>query len=635
MYKTSMLPLILQLRGHAAGANRLLLHTVTFASNGPRMAPITNTALLLLLAAAGAHAAATPAHSNRGPSSSCKAYPGVAGWPSADAWRGLNKTVGGRLLRPTTTLPGGVCHAGQPNYDEARCASVAEQWETSEFHLADPVSIMSNVFTNYTCLPDPSMPCSGAGYPAYVINVTSSADVKAGVDFARRNNVRLNVKSSGHDFLGRSNAPGTLSLWTHHLDSSIQYHADQFTLASGRTFHGNSATFGSAAIMWDIYAALDQHGQTIVGGGSKTVSAGGYVTGGGHSILSPRYGLAADQVIEMEVVTADGKIQKVNQDQNPDLFWALGGGGGSTFGVVTSFTVKTVPSPKMTVAQFVAFTVPDSPILSDLLGYVGAQSPALMDAGLSGYDIISRNFSNPAPGIPGLPSYLAGFQGRLALLDDTADTVAALFKPINDTIHQRWPGGQAGFFYSTTEYASFFAFFAANADTESVGDNKYLVSRLLDRDALTSDEKALGEALLSGTGPGGLSTFFLVGGKGVQEAKPAGGGSNAVNSHWRSAYVHTITAAQGVPFDKAATDRNLKALEEAWAPVRKISPSSGAYLNEASIFEPNFQDSFWGTNYPRLAQIKTKVDPHDVFWCTPCVGNERWHQLENGQLCRV
>ncbi|KAM3504341.1 hypothetical protein MY10362_003613 [Beauveria mimosiformis] len=618
------------------------------------MASVTNTALLLL-AATGAHATATRAHSSRAPppppSSSCKAYPGVAGWPSADAWRGLNKTVSGRLLRPATALPGGVCHAGQPNYDEARCASVAEQWETSEFHLADPVSVMSNEFTNYTCLPDPSMPCSAAGYPAYVINVTSSADVKAGVDFARRNNVRLNIKSSGHDFLGRSNAPGTLSLWTHHLDSSIQYHAGHFALASGRTFHGNSATFGSAAIMWDIYAALDRHGQTIVGGGSKTVSAGGYITGGGHSILSPRYGLAADQVIEMEVVTADGKIQKVNQDQNPDLFWALRGGGGSTFGVVTSFTVKTVPSPKMTVAQFVAFTVPDSPILSDLLGYMGAQSPALMNAGLSGYDLISRSFSNPAPpGIPGLPDHLAGFRGRLALLDDDtrgADTVAALLKPINDTIHRRWAGAgaannnnnnnnnnKAGFFYSTTEYASFLAFFAANADTESVGDNKYLVSRLLDRDALTSDEKALGEALLAGTGPGGLSTFFLVGGKGVQEAKPAGG-SNAVNSHWRNAYVHTITATQGVPFDKAATDRNLKELEEAWAPVRKISPSSGAYLNEASIFEPNFQDSFWGTNYPRLAQIKSKVDPHDVFWCAPCVGNENWRQLENGQLCRV
>ncbi|ATY62592.1 FAD-type 2 [Cordyceps militaris] len=578
------------------------------------MASITRTALLLL-ATVSAQAASAPDGGARSPS--CKAYPGTHGWPSADAWRGLNTTVRGRLLRPTT-LPGGVCHAGQPNYDAARCATVAKQWETSEFHLADPVSVMSNQFTNYTCLPDPDTPCSAAGYPAYVIDVTSSADVKAGVDFARQKNVRLNVKSSGHDFLGRSNAPGTLSLWMRHL-SSIEYHPGQFGLASGRTLQGNAVTFGSAAIMWDIYEALDQYGQTVVGGGSKTVSAGGYITGGGHSILSPRYGLAADQVIEMEVVTADGRIQKVNQDQNTDLFWALRGGGGSTFGVVTSFTVKTVPSPKMTVAQFIAFTVPDAPFLSDLLGVVGAHSPALMNGGMSGYNIVNRNFSNPTPG-SGLPDYLAGFQGRLAVLDDPqADaTIAALFKPISDTINQRWPG-QAGFFSSNIKYASFLEFFAANADTETVGDNKYLVSRLLNQEAF-EDPKALGEALLSGTGPYGFSPFFLVGGRGVHEARPAGG-SNAVNSHWRSAYVHTITATQGVPFDKTATDKKLKELDEAWAP--------------ASIFEPDFHESFWGTNYPRLAQIKSKVDPNDVFWCTPCVGDEHWRQLESGQLCRV
>ncbi|XWX01146.1 hypothetical protein V2A60_009171 [Cordyceps javanica] len=593
------------------------------------MASITNTAVLLLAAAQLRSVAAAPDHQPRG--ALCKAYPGVQGWPAADAWSGLNKTVNGQLLRPTE-LPGGACHKGQPNYDESQCATIAKEWETSEFHLADPVSVMSNEFTNYTCLPDPKMPCSAAGYPAYVIKVTSSADVKAGVDFARNNNVRLNVKSSGHDFLGRSNAPGTLSLWTHHL-SNIEYHPTQFKLASGRTLQGNSVTFGSGAIMWDIYQALDKYGQTVVGGGSKTVSAGGYITGGGHSILSPRYGLAADQVIEMEVVTADGRIQKVNQDQNPDLFWALRGGGGSTFGVVTSFTVKTVPSPKMTVAQFVAFTVPEAPFLGDLLGVVGAETPTLMDGGLSGYNIVSRNFSNPAPG-SGLPDNLAGFQGRLAVLDDpnANETIAKLFKPINDTINQRWPG-KAGFFSSNTEYKSFLDFFAVNADTETVGDNKYLISRLLHRESL-NDSKALGAALLSGTGPLGFSTFFLVGGKGVQEAKPAGG-SNAVNSHWRGAYVHTITATQGVPFDKETTDKNLKELEKAWAPVRLISPSSGAYINEASIFEPDFHDSFWGTNYPRLAQIKSRVDPHDVFWCTPCVGNEHWHQLDSGQLCRV
>lgn len=199
--------------------------------------------------------------------------------------------------------------------------------------------------------------------------------------------------------------------------------------------------------------------------------------------------------------------------------------------------MKTVPTPKMSVFQFFAFTVPQAPFLADLMGYIGAETPRLMDAGMAGYNIVSRNFSNPAPG-SGLPDFLAGFQGRMALLDtnNAEAEIAKLVKPINDTLNQRWPG-KAGLFGTTTNYVSFLDFFKANFDTEEVGDNKYLVSRLLDQEAF-KDPKALGEALLSGTGPVGFSTFFLVGGKGVQEAKPVGG-SNAVNSHWRSTFVHT------------------------------------------------------------------------------------------------
>lgn len=77
--------------------------------------------------------------------------------------------------------------------------------------------------------------------------------------------------------------------------------------------------------MIDLYTAADQQGRTVVGGGGKTVSLGGFITGGGHSILSPHYGLAADNVLQMEVVTPNGKILTVNEDQNSDLFWALRG----------------------------------------------------------------------------------------------------------------------------------------------------------------------------------------------------------------------------------------------------------------------------------------------------------------------
>ena len=142
---------------------------------------MTNGNIALLLLAASSAAVAAPEHGGR---AGCKAYPGTPAWPRDDAWSALKEAVGGRLIKPTI-LPGGVCHQGQPNYDESKCAAVAKEWTTSEFHLEDPISVMSNAFTNYTCLPDTSLPCSPSGYPAYVVNVTSAEDVKAGVDFGK------------------------------------------------------------------------------------------------------------------------------------------------------------------------------------------------------------------------------------------------------------------------------------------------------------------------------------------------------------------------------------------------------------------------------------------------------------------
>lgn len=69
--------------------------------------------------------------------------------------------------------------------------------------------------------------------------------------------------------------------------------------------------------------------------------------------------------------------------------------------------------------------------------------------------------------------------------------------------------------------------------------------------------------------------------------------------------------------------------------LRTLAPNSGAYVNEASPSEPNWQQAFWGANYGRLAQIKKTVDPNDVFWCHPCVGNEGWEEDGKGGLCRV
>ena len=130
----------------------------------------------------------------------CKSTPNDPSWPAIDRWNHLNESLSGRLLRPAP--PALDCHSSQPA-DEALCAEIKTAWYTFPFHQNNPVSTAWNNMNNDSCLPDASAPCSGEGYPVYVVNASSAYDIKLAIDFARENNLRLNVKASGHDYLKR------------------------------------------------------------------------------------------------------------------------------------------------------------------------------------------------------------------------------------------------------------------------------------------------------------------------------------------------------------------------------------------------------------------------------------------------
>jgi hypothetical protein len=130
----------------------------------------------------------------------CKTTPNDAAWPSISQWDALNQTLFGRLLHPLP--PALACHSSDPGSNDT-CADITAAWSSFTFHQNNPISVAWNNMNNDSCLPDPSAPCSGLGYPVYVVNASSTNDVKLSVDFARENNVRLNVKASGHDYLKR------------------------------------------------------------------------------------------------------------------------------------------------------------------------------------------------------------------------------------------------------------------------------------------------------------------------------------------------------------------------------------------------------------------------------------------------
>ena len=182
---------------------------------------------------------------------------------------------------------------------------------------------------------------------AYAVLAASSADVAAAVNFAREHHVRLVVKGGGHSYIGDSNAPDSLLIWTRPNMQDIELH-DSFVPqgAAGLVEPEAAVSVGAGAIWMDAYNAVTTiAGRYVQGGGCTTVGVAGLMQGGGFGSFSKGFGTAAANLLEAEVVTADGTVRVANAVQNPDLFWALKGGGGGTFGVVTRLTLRTHPLP--------------------------------------------------------------------------------------------------------------------------------------------------------------------------------------------------------------------------------------------------------------------------------------------------
>ncbi|KAL8378057.1 hypothetical protein RB595_008650 [Gaeumannomyces hyphopodioides] len=584
--------------------------------------------LLTCLFAAAAQGVSTA--SRPYPPPRCKAIPGTPDWPSPEQWSQLNEALSGRLIRPTP--PGAVCHADQSAYNVWRCLATQLSWPDQFFHGADPVSVHWNNWAGDSCLPDPRLACSGRGYPIYVINATAPEHVQAGVRFAREKNVRLIVKNSGHDYLGRSNGPYALSIWVHHM-KGIQVHQPGSFAPRGcltPRIDGAAITAGAGTEMLEAYAATAPLGLTAVGGNGRTVALGGFVTGGGHSILSPRHGLAVDHVLEAEMVDPSGRLLTLNECTNEELFYAVRGGGGSTFGVLTSITIGTVPSPQMIGLRFSITTEAANPHVFDMVAYFLSRVPDLLEAGVSGYPVIHHKVSSlVGPGDTGRDS--SGIVGNVAMLDtDRPSDILAPFEALFSHINSTWPGFSST--SNTTYYPSFYSWYLDNFDPTPAGHSLLAVSRLLDKEAITTNVTATKLAFQKLV-EGGSAGAYMVSGEGVWNARPRGG-RTAVNPRWREAYLHAATGIQfpsGSP--EAASAASARAKTWAAALGQLGASGEGAYINEAHPDEDDWQRLFWGANYRDLLRTKRAVDPDDVFWCHPCVGSEGWG-LVDGRLCK-
>ena len=357
---------------------------------------------------------------------------------------------------------------------------------------------------------------------------------------------------------------------------------------------------------------------------------GGYLQGGGHSLAMQEFGLAADSLLEANVVLANGSHVLASPCENSDLFTALRGGGPGTYGVVTSAKIKAHPDASVTAQSFTM--VPKTP--ADLADFMSALAvyyealPSIMDGGLSGYG--SWTTYSPTPFIGS--SYI-GLQMSLGAFNKTPAQVEQLFAPTAAKLAKYAVTVSANY----TQYATYFDYYYATNGVNSAAESESaLTSRLFGKEAL-SNSTGLARML---NVTAGLPDQYI-----FNEIEATGGGFvlstpdpySGVNPAFRSAYIINL-AAHGW-----ADNADFATVEAAHADITyvkggamaELAPNTGTYMNEGDWQDPDYLQNFYGGALPQHQRVKAKYDPDGVFYCPTCVGSNEWYEMPTGQLCKL
>ncbi|KAL8674027.1 MAG: hypothetical protein Q9168_001559 [Polycauliona sp. 1 TL-2023] len=571
-------------------------------------------------------------------------------WPSLEKWTDLNKTVGGKLIK--NVQPAAVCYPG-PYKDDAKCDYVDSQWTSQDFQSGTPIGLSypteSCPIVNQTAGQQPAQNCTLGDQPVYTINATQASDMSKGIKFASRYNLRLVVRDTGHDLLRRSTGYGSLQIWIKYLRTGIDF---QQTFApsqqcSRSTWKGSAFQIGGGYTWSDVLDEAARRDVVVVGGGTPSVGClGGWMQGGGHGPAAHDFGLGADQVLEAKVVLANGQVVTANPCQYPEIFFAIRGGGGGTYGVVISTTVKAHPTNKVA-AQQLSFAPLNSSYMPEFMKAVELvynAYPDLSDRGFSGYG--SWALQSPTPLVynynytlgqeDGQSNFTTGFTHTIAIFGKTAEEAKSIFVPVANDLASSF--GSKLFFNTTySSFPTYAAYYTALSGIASpIGSSAALGSRLLDRTALTSSK--LGDTLQTVVGAPqeytSVNMVFVGGGAVASDGEDPYSG---VNPAWRRTYVHNIVARGWAP--GASEEEKMSVYKDITdvkvGAMKDLAPGTGAYMNEGDRFDPDYLKDFYGLHAPRLSWIKRRYDPSDLFYCPTCIGSERWASDETGRLCCV
>lgn len=542
--------------------------------------------------------------------------------------------MGGQLI---ATLPLAIsCYPG-PYQNAAQCAIVDQGWTNASFQADSPVGLSYPI--DVTCPPVNALAGQHAGTctigtsPRYAVNATSVQHVAAGVIFAKDHNVRLVIKDTGHDILGRSTGYGSLEIWIRHLRTGLTFLPKYEPTCGDINWTGSAFTVGGGYTWEDVYPLAQANNVVVVGGGTPTVSVlGGWMQGGGHGPATRQYGLGAEQVLSAQVVLADGSIVTASPCENQDIFFAIRGGGPGTYGVVTETTIKAHPNVNVQVQSvaIVPGSCSDTGPLLDAVTIMYAAFPDLNDAGYAGYG--SWTIASPTPLVANSTcGYVHGFY----TFDQSLESGQKAFAPVLNKL-KPYNGSSLSILVSYRTYPDYWTFYWAAAVAQpQVGTAAALGSRLFSRRDVQdlASLRNMVEVIAGTPEQFASNNFELVGGGAV--FSDASDPFSGVNPAWRISYFDSIVAEGWAPNSpQSVIDAVYKDITyHKVAAMKQQAPETGAYMNEADRLDPDFEIDFYGSHYSRLSSIKAFRDPTSVFYCSTCVGSTEWEESSSGVLC--
>ena len=553
--------------------------------------------------------------------------PSDSQWPSAANWEKLSQAVEGNLLRPKALLA--PCEAEPTG---AACSDVMKNLR-NPFYLGDQVAgtQVSGWLDAWT--PAPS---------AYAVAAHNARQVAAAVSFAREHNLRLVVKGAGHSYLGTSNAPDSLLVWTRAMNKVTLHDAFVGQNCAGKMSPVPAVSAESGAVWSDLYNAVTtQGGRYVQGGGCADVGVAGLIQSGGFGSFSKGFGSAAASLLEAEVVTADGAVRVVNACRNPDLFWAIKGGGGGTFGVVTRVTVRTHDLPEYFGGAF---------------GRIQAKSADAFRRLIARFvDFYAANLLNPHWGEQISLEPNNSLKISMVCQGLSSTRVKEIWKPFFDwansspdevTVADKLGAGvgQARQWWNVPGNNSLIPDKREGApkhhawwkgDQDQVGaflhgyDSLWLPASLLQ----ASQRVRLGDALFAASRHKKLELHFNKGLAGAPAEALAASRNTSTNPKVLDAFALVIIADGERPsypglarpaMNVEAAEKNKRNIDLAAAELRRIVPNAGSYVSESNFFNRDWQEDYWGVNYSRLRLIKKKYDPDGLFFVHHGVSSEEW-----------